>query len=253
MKKSKSASYSCYGINNAISIFESQKFFIEGIDILKKGKAEKDRRLSKLLNQSSIRILEKKEFDKIYAEKKTQGIVVHFSGKLVKNTFPNFSENKNVCLLVLDRIEDPQNFGQIIRTVECAGLDGIIFSKHHSAPISNTVLQVSQGAFANVNFYEMNNLSQTIRQLKKENFWVIGLENGINAKPWYSIEYLSKTVIIVGSEGRGIRKKILESCDFISTIPMQGKTNSLNVSAAVSALTFERLRQIMEDNNALNA
>ena len=252
MKKSKPISYSCYGINNAISIFESRQFSINGIDILKNGKAVKDGRFSKLLDQSFVNIFDRKEFDKMYSKKKTQGIVMRFSGNIVNSILPNFSANKNVCLLVLDRIEDPQNFGQIIRTIECAGIDGVVFSKHHSAPISDTVLQVSQGAFANVKFYEVTNLSQTIRQLKKDNFWVIGLENGINAKPWYSIEYLSKTAIIVGSEGKGIRKKILESCDFISTIPVQGKINSLNVSAAVSALVFERLRQIMEKNNGID-
>ena len=113
-------------------------------------------------------------------------------------------------------------------------------------------MQVSQGAFVNMNLYEITNLSQTIKQLKNENFWVIGLENGIKAKLWHEIEYTNRVIIVIGSEGKGIRKKILDSCDFISTIPMQGKINSLNVSAAVSAIAFERLRQIMEKNNGIH-
>ena len=76
----------------------------------------------------------------------------------------------------------------------------------------------------------------------------MGLENSIEAKPWYSIDYKDKTLIVVGSEGKGIREKVLASCDFKATIPMQGITSSLNVSAAVSAILFERLRQIRENN-----
>ena len=105
---------------------------------------------------------------------------------------------------------------------------------------------MSQGAFTNIALYEVTNLNHEILQLKKSEFWIIGLENSINAKPWYDVEFSGKTVIVVGSEGRGIRHKVLKSCDFIATIPMQGKTNSLNVSAAVSAVAFERIRQLQK-------
>ena len=149
-------------------------------------------------------------------------------------------------MLVLDQIEDPQNFGQIIRTVECAGINGIIYPKHHSTPLNETVLQVSQGAFVNMKFYEVTNIRNELNKLKKNNFWIVGLENSIDAKPWYSIEYSDRTAIVVGSEGMGIRKKVLETCDFIATIPMQGITNSLNVGAATSAIVFESLRQKLE-------
>ena len=157
-----------------------------------------------------------------------------------------------MCLLVLDRLEDPQNFGQIIRTAECAGINGIIYSTHHSVPLNETVLQVSQGAFVNMEFYEVTNIKNELTKLKKNNFWIIGLENSANARPWYSIDYSGNTAIVFGSEGYGIRKKVLETCDFIATIPMQGSTNSLNVSAAISAVIFEKLRQKLEKNNAFD-
>ena len=79
---------------------------------------------------------------------------------------------------------------------------------------------------------------------KKDEFWVVAIENSIDSKNWHEIDYKGKVLIVVGSEGRGIKKINLDNCDFQSTIPMQGKTNSLNVSAAVSAIAFERLRQI---------
>ena len=90
-------------------------------------------------------------------------------------------------------------------------------------------------------FYEVTNIKNELNMLKKNNFWIVGLENSVDAKPWYSIEYSDKIAIVVGSEGKGIRKKVLETCDFIATIPMQGITNSLNVGAATSAIVFESL------------
>ena len=92
--------------------------------------------------------------------------------------------------------------------------------------------------------YSVTNLHQTIEQLKDDDFWTVALENGIDAKPWHEIDYRGKNAIIVGSEGYGIKPLVLKSCDFQATIPMQGKSNSLNVSASVSVIVFERLRQI---------
>ena len=248
----KASSFICYGINSAISIIKSNRFKIKSIDIMYGSNAQKNKILKNIIDYSLVTVLEKKEFFNQYSEKKTQGIVIKFFGQITEKNFPDYSNESKVCLLVLDRLEDPQNFGQIIRTAECAGVNGIIFPKHHSAPINNTVLQVSQGAFVNTALYEMTNLSQTINQLKKDNFWVIGLENGLKANPWHEMDYTNKVVIVIGSEGKGIRRKVLDSCDFISTIPMQGEINSLNVGAAVSAVAFERLRQIMENDNGVN-
>ena len=106
------------------------------------------------------------------------------------------------------------------------------------------MIQISQGAFTEIPIYEVNNINQTIDLLKKEEFWIVAMENSLKAKDWHKIDYKGKIAIVAGSEGRGIKKIILDNCDFQTTIPMQGETNSLNVSAAVSAILFERLRQI---------
>jgi 23S rRNA (guanosine2251-2'-O)-methyltransferase len=92
--------------------------------------------------------------------------------------------------------------------------------------------------------YEITNIRNIFKQFKSDGFWLIGIENSIDAKPWFKVEYGGKAVIVLGSEGKGIRKMVLESCDFKSTIPMKGKINSLNVSATASAILFERLRQL---------
>ena len=93
-------------------------------------------------------------------------------------------------------------------------------------------------------FYEVINISTTILDLKKNDHWIIGIENSIKAKVWSELDYTGNIAVVVGSEGKGIRKKVIEHCDFLGKIPMQGDVNSLNVSAAVSAILFERLRQI---------
>ena len=98
----------------------------------------------------------------------------------------------------------------------------------------------------NIDVFIENNLTTTIKFLKSIGFWVVGLENSIEAQRWYEIDYKGKIVIVLGSEGTGIRKLVRESCDFLATIPMEGKTNSLNVSAALSAILFERHRQILQ-------
>lgn len=247
-KNRRPESFSIYGINGCTQLLESNQYNINQIYIQDGSHADKNRNRLHIKSKHShlIKVLSKQSFLNRFETNRTQGIVVEFSGDVIHKELLHFNDKKSSCILVVDQIEDPQNFGQIIRTAECAGVDAILFPKHHSAPISNTVLQVSQGAFIHIPLCEAVNLKQAFHKLKEDGFWIIGLENSINAQEWHKLDYSGKIVIVVGSEGKGIRQKILESCDFKATIPMQGRTNSLNVSAAVSAILFERLRQTIE-------
>lgn len=247
MSKSKSQdAHQIYGINGSIAVLESKKFNIQSIDILENGIASKNQQIRELLKKHSVTInnIPQETFRRKYEKKHTQGIVLTFIGTIEKDLPQLKSIEGNFCLLIIDNITDPQNLGQIIRTAECAGINGIIIPNRNSVGITDTVLQVSQGAFCNTPIYTVTNLHQTIMQLKEDDFWAVALENSIEAKPWYDIDYKGKIAIIVGSEGYGIKPLVLKSCDFHATIPMEGKTNSLNVSASVSAIVFERLRQI---------
>lgn len=244
MKKINNNTFTLFGINNSIAILRSKKFNIINIDLMENSRALKEKKIELLIEDKKINRMNKNQFNQKYLEKRSQGISITFSGNIIRKEIPSFENQENACLLVLDQVEDPQNFGQIIRTAECAGIDGIVFPKHHSAPINETVLQVSQGAFVNMPIYEVVNIRNIFKQFKSDGFWLIGIENSIDAKPWFDIKYGGKTIIVLGSEGKGIRKMVLESCDFKSTIPMKGKINSLNVSATASAILFERLRQL---------
>lgn len=244
MKKTNNNTFTLFGLNNSIAILRSKTFRIVNIDLMENSRALKEKKIELLIQSKKINKMKKNQFIQKYPGKRSQGIAITFSGNIIRKEIPSFYDQENACLLVLDQVEDPQNFGQIIRTAECAGIDGIVFPKHHSAPINDTVLQVSQGAFVNLPIYEVTNIRNIFKQFKSDGFWVIGIENSIDAKPWFEVEYSGKAIIVLGSEGKGIRKMVLESCDFKSTIPMKGKINSLNVSATASAILFERLRQL---------
>ena len=116
MKNSKNKKFTCKGINNALAILESNRFNIINIDILIDGRADGHLRLKNLFDNHLVSQLSKDQFHKKYSEGRTQGIIVEFSGKLIESRLPDFKNKSNVCLLALDQIKDPQNFGQIIRT-----------------------------------------------------------------------------------------------------------------------------------------
>ena len=238
--------YLVYGINGCINIIRSKKIEIISIDIMHSSPAEKQKEIKNYItkNKRKVNIIPKNHFLNKYSGMRSQGIVMKLFYSS-KNNLPNYKNiDGDICLLAIDNLEDPQNFGQIIRTAECTGVDGIIIPKHNSVGITNTVLQVSQGGFVNMPIYISNNLRNDIKELKNDGFWSVALENSINAQQWHEIDLKGKIVIVIGGEGQGIRQLIMKECDFLVTIPMRGKINSLNVSAATSAILCERIRQI---------
>ena len=240
----KQNTFQVYGYNNCLSLLKEADYKIISIQILEEKKSVFSQKIDFQKHSKLIHFLSKKDFYRKFDNIRSQGIVICFEGPIIRK-FDNYKlENQNSCLLILDQIEDPQNAGQIIRTSECAGIDGIIFPSHNSFKLTNTIINISQGAFVNMNLYEVTNISTTLLELKKNDYWIIGIENSIDSKLWNELDYSGNIAIVVGSEGKGIRKKVIDHCDFLGNIPMQGNTNSLNVSAAVSAVLFERLRQI---------
>ncbi|MCE7954027.1 MAG: 23S rRNA (guanosine(2251)-2'-O)-methyltransferase RlmB, partial [Chlorobi bacterium CHB7] len=145
-------------------------------------------------------------------------------------------------ILILDEIQDPHNVGAILRSAECSGVNGVILTKHNSATITSTVVKVSAGATEHLNICQVNNLSQTIDELKKNGFWIVG-SSFENSKNYNEVDYKIPIALIVGNEEKGIRKLTASKCDFLIKIPMSGKIQSLNVSVATGILLFEILRQ----------
>ena len=145
-------------------------------------------------------------------------------------------------LLILDSIQDTHNVGAIIRSAECSGVDGIIITKHNSAPINETVLKTSAGAAEHVKICPVSNLAQTLKELKENGYWIVGSSLD-NSKPYTEVDYKMPIALIVGNEEKGIRKLTADNCDILVRIPMKGKIQSLNVSVAAGILLFEIQRQ----------
>ena len=242
--------YFVYGLNGAKSILESDKCSINRIVISDHFELEKFSHKN-LLNKkykNRLLILNKNEFQNKYKDLRTQGIVVMFSYTIYSDIPSGIEKINDGCYIILDSIKDPQNLGQIIRTSECAGIDGIILPERRSAKITSSALQVSQGAFCNLDIIIVKNIKYSINELKDIGYWVVGVENSIESKLWYEFDLKGKIGFVFGSEGEGIRPVVLKYCDELITIPMNGKINSLNISATVSAMLFERNRQILKSN-----
>lgn len=165
-----------------------------------------------------------------------QGIVL----KIADYDYKDINELNSDVVVMLDHLEDPHNFGAIIRTCEAAGVKDIIIPKDRSVKVNSTVMKTSAGCLDRVNIYEVTNLVQTINYLKKNNYWIIGTD--IKGTDYKDIDYKGKIVIIIGNEGNGMSRLVKEACDFIATIPMKGEVNSLNASVAAGIIIFESRR-----------
>ena len=145
-------------------------------------------------------------------------------------------------LLVLDSIQDTHNLGAILRTAECSGVDGVIVTRHNSAPINETVIKTSAGASEHLMICQVNNLAQAFKELKENGFWIAGSSLD-NSKVYTEVDYKIPLALVLGNEEKGMRRLTAESCDILINIPMKGKIQSLNVSVAAGILLFEILRQ----------
>ena len=169
-----------------------------------------------------------------------QGIILDIRDYQYSKLDDVLKKNPNF-VVILDHLEDPHNFGAIIRTSEAAGVDALIIPKDRQVPVNSTVMKTSAGALSNMEIVSVSNLVQAINKLKDNGFWVVGtaMENAIDYK---DIDYSSKIALIIGNEGKGMSRLVMDSCDYIAKIPMVGKINSLNASVASGIMIYEVVR-----------
>lgn len=139
-------------------------------------------------------------------------------------------DKKYPLVVMLDHLEDPHNFGAIVRTCEALGVDAIIIPNDRSVNINSTVVKTSAGAIYNIPIIRVVNLNTAIRWLKDINYWIVGTD--MNGSNYTEIDYNMPICLIIGNEGKGMGKVIRENCDYIASIPMSGKINSLNASVS---------------------
>lgn len=158
-------------------------------------------------------------------------------------------KNEPPFILVLDEIEDPHNLGALIRTAECAGVHGVIIPLHHAASVNSTVIKTSAGATAHILIARVTNVAQSLNELKKAGIWIVGTD--IESDKLYNEhDYRGPLSIVIGNEGKGMRRLVKEKCDFLVRIPMHGKIESLNASVAGALVMFEaaKVRAVNANN-----
>jgi len=198
-----------------------------------------DKQIINLLKIKKIKytVLSKRDMDK-----KVTGL---HQGIILNTEDYNYSTideviKDNGFIVMLDHIEDPHNFGAIIRTSEAAGVDGIIIPSDRSVSVNATVIKTSVGTTEKVKIVKVTNLNNTINYLKKNGYWIIGTD--MCGTEYTKIDYKGKICIICGNEGSGMSKLVKDNCDFIATIPMNGTVNSLNASVATAIVIFEAIK-----------
>ena len=179
----------------------------------------------------------------------TKGAAVH-QGVMAELTEPRESSVSDLVreaaaaplLVVLDGVEDPQNFGAILRTADAAGADGVVHQTRRAAPLSAAAAKASAGAIAHVKITAVVNIVRAVEELKAAGVWTVGLAGGAPHR-YDTVDLTLPTALVVGAEGTGLRRLVRERCDWLVSIPMRGAVESLNVSVAVGVALFEAVRQ----------
>ena len=153
-----------------------------------------------------------------------------------------WDKGEQPLIVVCDELSDPHNLGAVIRTAECAGAHGVVIPKRRSAGLTAVVAKTSAGAVSHVPVARVANLPSLLKDLKKQGLWIFGTAAD-GTTSLYDADLKGPAVIVIGSEGDGMSRLVSETCDFLVSIPMKGKLNSLNASAAAAILLYEAVRQ----------
>jgi 23S rRNA (guanosine2251-2'-O)-methyltransferase len=202
-----------------------------------------------------VKETDKDRFAEIAGDTLTQGIIAIIDSyryaEIEEILAVAQQKNESPFILILDEIEDPHNLGALIRSAECAGVHGIIIPLHNAASVNSTVAKTSAGATAHLPIARVTNIVQTMEELKKAGVWIVGAEMETD-KLYYEHDYRGSLAIVIGNEGRGIRRLVKEKCDFLVKIPMHGKIESLNASVAGALIMFEAAKSRMQKSDTKN-
>ncbi|MGJ0431467.1 23S rRNA (guanosine(2251)-2'-O)-methyltransferase RlmB [Methylobacter sp.] len=189
---------------------------------------------------------DRKKLDRFAEGKNHQGIVieVEMPAELSESDLKQAVETLSgtPLLLVLDNVQDPHNLGACLRTADATGVQGVIITKDNATGITPTVCKVASGAAETVPVYQVTNLSRTLRWLKDQGIWIMGAA-GSASQTVYQTDLTMPLAVVVGAEGKGLRRLTQEQCDFLVKLPMLGQVESLNLSVATGVLLYEAVRQ----------
>ncbi|MBR4727805.1 MAG: 23S rRNA (guanosine(2251)-2'-O)-methyltransferase RlmB [Clostridia bacterium] len=216
------------------------------IDTLLVAKGERSGSIGKLIAQAREREIVVKEIDRRKLDltcggENHQGIAAraaaHTYAEIPEMLAAAQARGEAPFLVLCDELEDPHNLGAILRTADACGVHGVIIPKRRGVSLTYAVGKVSAGAIEYVPVARVSNLAQTIDALKADGFWIYGAD--MNGTRWDQQDYGGKVALVIGAEGRGLSRLVREKCDFIVSLPMKGKINSLNASVAAGILMYE--------------
>lgn len=237
-----------YGVNPVLEALKSHPEDFKEVLVAKGRTGEASEKIKRLASQHGIhcRIVEKDEIDKLANTPHHQGVVAviaEFKYADIEDILKRWkSSGEKALILILDCIQDPQNLGSLIRTANAAGAHGVIVPKDRAAEVTPAVVKASAGAIEHTLICRVTNIANTIVRLKSAGVWVIGIESDA-PHDIYSFDVDRDMAIVIGSEGKGIRRLVKERCDICLSIPMKGKISSLNASVAGGISLFEVMRK----------
>ena len=211
-------------------------------------KGLRSRRISEAMRRATqlgvpLRFEMRETLDRMAGGLAHQGVIAVVSEKPVLSLETLVAGAREPALVVvLDGVEDPRNLGAILRTAEVAGADGVLLPERHSAGLSETVARASAGAIEHVKVARVGNLVQALEALKARGIWVVGYD-AAGTERWDAVDLTKPVALVLGGEGRGIRRLVREHCDHLVSIPQFGHIGSLNVSVAAGIALFEAVRQ----------
>ncbi|WP_366923282.1 23S rRNA (guanosine(2251)-2'-O)-methyltransferase RlmB [Metallumcola ferriviriculae] len=223
---------------------------MEKLCIAKGSKGQVISEIAELCARASIPVkwLDKKEIQQLAVTGGHQGIIAFakpVAYAAIEEVMGSINAEEDPIFLLLDHLQDPQNFGAILRTAEAAGVKALIIPNRRAVGMTPAVLKVAAGAVEHVPVVAVTNLARTIDQLKDQGFWVMGAQAGA-AQSIYQTDMRMPLVLAIGSEGKGLSRLVKEKCDFLVSIPLMGKLNSLNAASAAAVVIFEALRQRLD-------
>lgn len=218
-----------------------------------------DKRLTQLIEELTFlgvlpEKVERKKLDKLADGGQHQGIViaVELPAERTEAELKTFVEQltETAFFLILDNVQDPHNLGACLRTADATQVHGVIITKDNATGITPTVCKVASGAAETVPVYVVTNLARTLRWLKQQNIWIIGAAGETN-QTLYQTDLTLPVALVVGAEGKGLRRLTKEECDSLISIPMLGTVESLNLSVATGVLLYETVRQRLQGGRAV--
>ncbi len=231
-----------YGLNPVIEAIRSQPRRIHYVGVSREHSGRLQRAIAEAKNAGvPVRPMNAEQIDHLAGRGVHNGIVADVSEAAYADFEDLVARDTTKLVLILDGITDPQNFGAILRVADGFGVDLVVIPQHESVGLTPAAVKASAGASQWVPVAQVTNLARTIETLKKSGFWVYAA--GANGDRPDAIDFTGKVALVMGSEGKGIRRNVLEHCDRVVTIPMKGHVGSFNVATAAAVLCYEIRRQ----------